>query len=167
MTSATPLSAGEELTLLRNHTRGISKCGLSELRDVLNTSPSPISLMELKITEWKTKQDFLKLVEQPGPELILFAAHWCGYCASFLGSAADYDTPFELDLIDVDDPDESLWDEYKIKLVPTLIISNAGKILFRKDARPGRGLQLSDLEEASSVLKKLRIPKSRLGQNPV
>ena len=54
----------------------------------------------------------------------------------------------EIKLVDVDDPDESLWDEYTIYLVPTIIVFKSSVQLFRRDAKPGVGLLVEDLEEA-------------------
>ncbi|MGI0092175.1 MAG: thioredoxin family protein [Nitrososphaerales archaeon] len=102
----------------------------------------------MKITDWQKKQEFQRLLGSTGPKMVLLAAKWCGYCARFLAMAGDYESNSELELIDADDPDESLWDEYKIRLVPTIIVFKSGKAVFRKDGKPGIGLQLPDLEEA-------------------
>ena len=48
------------------------------------------------------------------------------------------------------DLDESLWDEYLIRAVPTLIVFKDGKSVFRRDARLGGGLRLSEVEQGLS-----------------
>ncbi len=103
----------------------------------------------LKISDWLGKQQFAELSNSPDAKIILFAAKWCGYCARFLGTAKDFkpSSDAQLFLIDADDPDESLWDDYKLRLVPTLIIFQSGKQLFRKDGMSGIGLRSSDLTE--------------------
>jgi len=58
----------------------------------------------------------------------------------------------EILLIDADDPDESLWDTYNLNLVPTLIVFQSGKQLFRKDGLSGIGLRTSDLSDALNFL---------------
>jgi hypothetical protein len=55
-------------------------------------------------------------------------------------------------LIDADDPDESLWDDFSIKIVPTLIVFKDGKSIFRRDGKSGTGLRMSDLEQGLSEL---------------
>lgn len=96
------------------------------------------------------------MANSPDPNLILFAAKWCGYCAQFLSMARGFSSEFdvELHLVNADDPDESLWDEYGLKLVPTLVIFQSGKQLFRKDGRPGAGLKSADLVDALNFLTK-------------
>jgi thioredoxin-like negative regulator of GroEL len=81
---------------------------------------------------------------------VLFAAKWCGFCTRLIEQARSLVPPSEtlLSLIDTDDPDESLWEEFSIKAVPTLIVFKDGKILLRKDARLGAGLKISELENA-------------------
>ena len=110
-------------------------------------------LVKLKITNWLNKQDFQKILGSTEPKMVLLAAKWCGYCGKFMAIVNDYDSSVELALIDVDDPDESLWEEYKIRLVPTIIVFSAGKALFRRDGKPSIGLQQLDLQEALAVLR--------------
>lgn len=106
------------------------------------------------------KRDFLELMKSGGPKLVLFAANWCGYSTRFLEVARKYNPPDEaqLFLVDTDDPDESLWDDYNIRLVPTLVVIESGRELFRKEAVPGPGLRESQLIEALSFLKSLARP---------
>lgn len=108
----------------------------------------------MKVSDWKGKQDFLEIAKSDTPKLVLFAANWCGYCSRFLEVARSHHSldNLELFLVDTDDPDESLWDEYKIRLVPTLVIIEAGKELFRREALPGPGLREPQLVEALSFL---------------
>ena len=111
--------------------------------------------MNLNVSDWKGKQGFLELVKSNEPKLVLFSAHWCGYSERFLKVARSYEPSYntELVLVDTDDPDESLWDEYKIRVVPTLVVFESGKETFRKEAVPGPGLREAQLVEALSILK--------------
>jgi hypothetical protein len=104
----------------------------------------------LEITDWLGKDEFNRIKDSPGIHYILFAAKWCGFCSRFLeqarsGKAAEGQV---LSLVDIDDPDESLWDEYSVRAVPTLLVFKGGKSVFRRDARLGAGLRLSELEQA-------------------
>lgn len=114
----------------------------------------------LKISTWKGKQDFVKISKSDEPKLVLFAAHWCGYCSRFLDVARNYEAHenAEIILVDTDDPDESLWDDYKIRLVPTLIVLDSGKELFRREAVIGPGLREPQLIEALTFLESRSTP---------
>jgi thioredoxin-like negative regulator of GroEL len=108
----------------------------------------------LKITEWKGKDEFLKMSKTPGTHPFVFAAKWCGFCSRFISEAKSFDSPsnIELFLVDTDNPDESLWDEYSIKIVPTIIVMKEGQPLFRRDGRPMAGLSMADLKQAIEIM---------------
>ena len=108
----------------------------------------------MKITDWLGKAEFEKIILEPGPHVIVFAAKWCGFCSRFVEQARSLANPAnaELCLIDADDPDESLWDDFSIKIVPTLIVFKDGKSIFRRDGKSGAGLRMSDLEQGLTEL---------------
>lgn len=114
----------------------------------------------LKISDWKGKKDFVELSRLQNPSIFLFAAHWCGYCSRFLEIADNYKPVevTELIVVDTDDPDESLWDEYQIRAVPTLMVIESGRELFRKVALPGIGMRETDLIEAVGYLRSYAKP---------
>ncbi len=60
----------------------------------------------------------------------------------------------ELILVNADDPDESLWDAFNLKIVPTLVVFKEGNQLFRKDGISGVGLRAADLTDALNFLAK-------------
>ena len=103
------------------------------------------------------KKEFEGLSRSDEARIMLFAAHWCGYCSMFLKTASQLKAPdgVQLYLVDADDPDESLWDEYDIRLVPTIIVFRSGNKVLRKDGVPGVGLRSSDLEAALTFLSKM------------
>ncbi|MDA4129471.1 MAG: thioredoxin family protein [Thaumarchaeota archaeon] len=108
--------------------------------------------LPLEVTNWLGKDDFVKLKNSAGTHYFLFAAKWCGFCTRFLEQARSLERPDHevLSLVNTDDPDESLWDEYSIKVVPTLIVVKDGTIILRKDARLGMGLKITELSQALS-----------------
>jgi thioredoxin 1 len=75
--------------------------------------------------------------------IVLFYASWCPYCVRFLpvfdSKAADFVFGSTLHVI-LDDYDNSLWDDYNIEVVPTVIYFEKGKINRRLDGRFGVGL---------------------------
>jgi thioredoxin 1 len=117
--------------------------------------------VELKITGWLGKEEFIELSNSTDPKIIVLAAKWCGYCARFLGETKEFKSSndVELCLVDADDPDESLWDTLKLKLVPTIVVFQSGKQLFRQDGLPGVGLRSSDLREALAFSLTLKQPR--------
>jgi thioredoxin-like negative regulator of GroEL len=104
----------------------------------------------MNVTEWHDKSGFQKSIATPGRHLVVFAAKWCGFCTRFIGQAKNLQSSSELLLVDADEPDESLWDDYSIRIVPTLAVFQNGQIIFRRDGKSGMGLRVSDLEEAIS-----------------
>ncbi|HYB04766.1 MAG TPA: thioredoxin family protein [Nitrososphaerales archaeon] len=100
----------------------------------------------MNVSNWLDKTEFQKIIAEPGPHLVVFAAKWCGFCTRFIGQAKVFESSVSLSLIDADEPDESLWDDFSIKIVPTIAVFDNGKIVFRRDGKSGMGLGLPDLE---------------------
>lgn len=109
----------------------------------------------MNVTEWQTKSEFESEIKRPGIQLIVFAAKWCGFCSRFIEQARSLgeNGGLKLNLVDTDDPDESLWDEYSVKIVPTLFVFENGQVIFRRDGKSGAGLRINELEEAISMIK--------------
>ena len=103
----------------------------------------------MKITNWLGKVELNKILDEPGYHFLIFAAKWCGFCTRFVSTAAKLDDPTntELLLINADDPDESLWNEYSIRVVPTMVLVKDRNQVFRKDGRSMIGLSESELRE--------------------
>ena len=101
----------------------------------------------MNITDWLDKANFQRTIAEPGSHLVVFAAKWCGFCTRFINQAKAFESTVSLVLVDADEPDESLWEDYTIKIVPTLVLFRNGDIVFRRDGKSGMGLRLSDLEE--------------------
>jgi thioredoxin-like negative regulator of GroEL len=55
---------------------------------------------------------------------VLFSADWCGYCRRFRQLFDDVPGGIVVDISDEDDP---LWDIYKIRLVPTVVLFDEGE----------------------------------------
>jgi len=108
----------------------------------------------MKVSDWKGKDELGDIIKSPGKHLIVFAAKWCGFCSRFLSNAKSLESNLdaEIELIDADEPDESLWDQYSIKIVPTILVMKDGKQLFRRDGRSMAGLSESDLRQALDAI---------------
>jgi len=83
---------------------------------------------------------------------VVFVATWCGFCRRFIelmqNSNLKYDG--EIQLVDTDSDGETLWDEYKIGVVPTIAVFKNAGVIFRQDGRSMAGLSKGDLEQALS-----------------
>jgi thioredoxin-like negative regulator of GroEL len=81
---------------------------------------------------------------------VLFFASWCPYCRSFLAVFEKHAAKggFNSALrVKVDDYDNSLWDDYSIRVVPTVIFFDEGKVCRRLNGRLGQGLSEKQLKE--------------------
>jgi thioredoxin 1 len=101
----------------------------------------------IEVTE---KPDLERQLKKNKRVLALFYASWCPYCRSFLAAfdrnAAKGD--FNLVLhVKVDDYDNTLWDDYSIGVVPTVILFDEGEVCQRLDGRFGQGLSEKQLRE--------------------
>jgi thioredoxin 1 len=90
--------------------------------------------------------------------LVMFYADWCPFCQRFkpifesaigIRSTNNGYTLYECKVNDDDNP---LWDRFSISAVPTLLAFDKGKIISRRDAKMGVGLNQSDLD---SMLKEI------------
>ena len=85
-------------------------------------------------------------------------ADWCPFCQRFkpIFESAITTKPasngYKFYESKVNDDDNPLWDRFSISAVPTLIAFDKGKIISRRDAKMGVGLNESDLD---SMLKEV------------
>ena len=108
---------------------------------------------------------FDKLLSSKEKALVMFYADWCPFCQRFRpifeAVAAESNNLQHLKPeynnkmygAKVNDDNSPLWDRFSINAVPTIIAFNKGKIVSRRDAKMGIGLNKSDLD---SILKELR-----------
>ncbi len=114
----------------------------------------------MKISQWLGKAEFQKVVSEPGTQFVVFAAKWCHFCSKFIEQARSFQNPadVEINLVDADEPDKSLWEDYSIKVVPTIVVFEGGNTIFRIDGRRNifhrdrAGLNMSDLQQGLSKI---------------
>ena len=93
--------------------------------------------------------------------LVMFYADWCPFCRKFkpiFESSANSATNSKLKFYEssMDDDDNPLWERFSIEAVPTIIAFEKGKIVSRRDAKKGIGLNKADLD---SIIKETdRVP---------
>ena len=80
--------------------------------------------------------------------LALFYASWCGFCTRFVPVFEKMTTKVSAGKIVhvlLDDYDSSLWDDYSIDAVPTVLFFDKGKVSKRLDGKSGVGLNEKQL----------------------
>jgi thioredoxin-like negative regulator of GroEL len=88
----------------------------------------------------------------------MFYADWCPFCQRFkpvFESAIitrSANNSYKFYESKVNDDDNPLWDRFSISAVPTLIAFDKGKIISRRDAKMGVGLNESDLDSISKEI---------------
>ncbi len=100
--------------------------------------------------EVDNKADLTKQVCQNKRVLALFSSSWCPYCQSFARSFNANIASYKFDLVllvNMDDYDSPLWDEYDVEAVPTVLLFENGEIKDRLDAGSGVGLRESQFKE--------------------
>jgi len=89
------------------------------------------------------KADLTKQLNQNKQVLALFSSSWCPFCQRFANAFNSNLSKCKFDLIllvNMNDYDSPLWDEYDVNAVPTLILFEKGEIKSRLDAGSGTGL---------------------------
>jgi len=110
-------------------------------RSALNgTMSRPLEVSEVR--------DFRREVEQSADStVVMFTTSWCPFCRRFkpqfveAASKSDVRTVMAY----IDDWENPLWDEYHIDVVPTLVLFERGKPVYRRDGVLGRGLGGHDI----------------------
>ena len=82
--------------------------------------------------------------------IALFYASWCPFCQTFLPIFHKTETKqkfIPVLRVNLDDFDNSLWDEFFIETVPTLILFEHGRIHKRLDGKMGFGISRKQIED--------------------
>jgi thioredoxin 1 len=91
---------------------------------------------------------------RPGTYLVDFSASWCSFCRRFLPEfqAREGTIAANFAIGDVSDESSPLWEEFGIRVVPTLIAFREGVVVGRWDGKFMRGLSREHLDLAAAVL---------------
>jgi len=87
----------------------------------------------------------------------VFLASWCPFCRRFqpVFETVAKTSGTAWASVDISDEANELWDEFRIVIVPTVVIFKDGKAVWRKDGIAGRGLSENVVKEAIGQMKLL------------
>jgi thioredoxin len=103
---------------------------------------------KLESTDFR-KEELLR----EGTWVVGFVAAWCPFCVRFLPefAALDSDKRFRVAIGDVTSEESPLWDDFRIDVVPTLVVFRNGQPVFRVNGVLGRGVPAGGLEQATEA----------------
>ncbi len=104
-------------------------------------------------------------LKRPGTYAVCFGATWCpptrGFVPKFV--ARNGRLPARLAMADITDLSEPLWDTFRIRITPTMVVFRDGMVVGRFDGRRMIGLRNADLDRLADLLGKVGGP----GSSPV
>lgn len=88
-----------------------------------------------------------------GTWVVAFLADWCPFCRRFLPdfSAMDGERGFRVAIGDVTSEESPLWDDFRIDVVPTVVVFRGERPVFRVDGILGFGLPNGGLAKARAA----------------
>jgi thiol-disulfide isomerase/thioredoxin len=86
--------------------------------------------------------------------VVAFYADWCGFCRAFAPTFRENadELPGEVVAANISSESDPRWSRFGVDAVPTLVAFRQGEPVARRDARPGRGLDESDLDAIADRL---------------
>jgi thioredoxin-like negative regulator of GroEL len=99
-------------------------------------------------------------LKRDGTYAVCFGATWCpatrGFVPKFV--ARKESLPAKLAIADITELNDPLWDSFKIKITPTIVVFQTGAPVGRIDGRRFVGLRSSDLVRLTDLLDTLSGP---------
>ncbi len=98
------------------------------------------SLKEKIMIDVSSQADLDSQLKRNKRVLALFYASWCPFCRNFLPDFKRVVAKHSFEcvvLVNMDDDDNPLWDNYSIEAVPSVILFNGGVVFRRLDSSLG------------------------------
>ena len=88
-----------------------------------------------------------------GVWVVAFLADWCPFCRRFRPSfeALDGGSAFRTGIADLSDDRSALWDQFRIEVVPAIVVFSNGRPVDRQESDPGVGLPSHALTRARAA----------------
>jgi thiol-disulfide isomerase/thioredoxin len=103
--------------------------------------------------ESKDSEQLDKLLSSGQKTVAMFYADWCPFCKRFKPVFESVKSKYKKIEIKLNEDENPMWDRFAIPAVPTVIAFEGNKIVARKDARMGFGLEKSDIDSLLQELK--------------
>jgi thioredoxin 1 len=94
-----------------------------------------------------------KLLSTGQKTVAMFYADWCPFCKRFKPVFESVNSKYKKILLKLNEDENPMWDKFAISAVPTVIAFEGNKIVARKDAKMGIGLEKSDIDSLLQELK--------------
>jgi thioredoxin 1 len=94
-----------------------------------------------------------KLLSTGQKTVAMFYADWCPFCKRFKPVFESVNSKYKKILLNLNEDENPMWDKFAISAVPTVIAFEGNKIVARKDAKMGIGLEKSDIDSLLQELK--------------
>jgi thioredoxin 1 len=94
-----------------------------------------------------TNHDLTKILKATDRVIALFYASWCPFCVRFLPIFKNHAEEKGLHCVIVQDDQETIADQYSVKVYPTVLFFEKGGVLKRLDGLLGFGLDGNQLVE--------------------
>ena len=98
------------------------------------------------IMESKDSEQLDKLLSSGQKTVAMFYADWCPFCKRFKPVFESVKSKYKKIQLKLNEDENPMWDKFAISAVPTVIAFEGNKIVARKDARMGIGLEKSDID---------------------
>jgi thioredoxin-like negative regulator of GroEL len=88
-------------------------------------------------------------LSRPGTYVVCFGAAWCPVTRRFMPHfiALQSTVPATVAIADITDLNDPLWDDFRIRITPSIIVFRDGNLLLRVDGRRFLGITRSALEK--------------------
>jgi thioredoxin 1 len=96
--------------------------------------------------ESKESEELDKLLSSSQKTVAMFYADWCPFCKRFKPVFESVKSKYTKIQLKLNEDENPMWDKFAISAVPTVIAFEGNKIVARKDARMGIGLEKSDID---------------------
>jgi thioredoxin 1 len=103
--------------------------------------------------ESKDSEQLDKLLSSGQKTVAMFYADWCPFCKKFKPVFESVKSKYKKIQLELNEDENPMWDKFAISAVPTVIAFEGNKIVARKDARMGVGLEKSDIDSLLQELK--------------
>ncbi|MFH0748691.1 MAG: thioredoxin family protein [Candidatus Bathyarchaeota archaeon] len=105
--------------------------------------------------EIESENDLNAILKTGGSFFVLFYASWCPYSRRFLPIFESYAKKKGYGnflRVRLDDDDNSCWEKYEVKEIPTVMFFAEGKLTRRLNSIPGEGISERHMKDFLNII---------------